>query len=93
MQIIKSSVTKKDIIEKHLCHFKDMVKVVVDVENKILAVDAERGINIYPSESEEKFIEYTSLINIRPSQGNSCMEVKNEDLRIKIQKIVAKLII
>ena len=112
MQIVKSKIIKKDISEKCQHHFKDMVKAVVDIENKILAVDAELhsdleelllengskqenlwGINIYPHEPGEKFIEYTSLINIRPSQGNSSMEVKSNDLRIKIKKIVSDLII
>ncbi len=112
MQILKSNVTKKDISEKYLHHFKDMVKAVVDIENKILAIDAELhsdleelllkngstqenlwGVNIYPEASKEKFIEYTSLINIRPSQGNASMDIKSNDLRVKIQKIVNGLII
>ena len=89
-----------------------MVKAVVDIENKILAIDAELhsdleelllkngskqenlwGINIYPGTGKEKFIEYTSLINIRPSQGNASMDIKSNDLRVKIQKIVNGLII
>lgn len=88
-----------------------MVKAVVDIENKILAVDAELhsdleelllrngsrqeniwGINIYPSETGEKFIEYTSLINIRPSQNNASMEIKSDTLRVKIKKIVNDMI-
>jgi len=112
MQIVKSSITKKDISEKYLHYFKDMAKAVVDVENKILAIDAELhsdleelllkngstqenlwGVNIYPEADKEKFIEYTSLINIRPSQGNASMDIKNNDLRAKIQKIVNGLII
>jgi len=112
MQIIKSGVTKIDISEKYLHYFKDMVKAVVDIENKILAVDAELhsdleelllkngskqenlwGINIYPKADKEKLIEYTSLINIRPSQGNASMDIKSNDLRAQIQKVVNDLII
>ena len=51
------------------------------------------GINIYPEAGKEKFIEYTSLINIRPSQSNASMDIKSNDLRVKIQKIVNSLII
>ena len=88
-----------------------MMKAVVDIENNILAIDAELhsdleelllkngskqenlwGINIYPEASKEKFIEYTSLINIRPSQDNASMDIKSNDLRVKIQKIVNSLI-
>jgi len=112
MQIVSSSISKKDITEKYLHHFKDMVKAVIDIENKILAIDAELhsdleglllnngsrqenlwGINIYPEAGKEKFIEYTSLINIRPSQGNASMDIKSKDLRTTIQKIVNGLII
>ena len=111
MQIISSSISKKDITGKYLHHFKDMMKAVVDIENNILAIDAELhsdleelllkngskqenlwGINIYPEASKEKFIEYTSLINIRPSQDNASMDIKSNDLRVKIQKIVNSLI-
>jgi hypothetical protein len=50
------------------------------------------GINLYPSKGEEDFIEYTSLINIRPHQNNSSMEVDDPDIREKIKSIVEKLV-
>lgn len=48
------------------------------------------GANIYP-DAEEK-IQYESLINIRPSQGNNSMEIKDEGLKSKIADIVNQLI-
>ena len=50
------------------------------------------GANYYPGKGEFGCIEYTSLINIRPSQGNNSMEITREDLREKIQEITFKLI-
>ena len=50
------------------------------------------GANYYPGKGEDNCIEYTSLINIRPSQGNNSMEIANEDLRKKIKEITFALI-
>ena len=46
------------------------------------------GINLYPEKSHESRVEYTSLINIRPRQGNTSMEIKDLSLRKKIREIV-----
>jgi hypothetical protein len=53
------------------------------------------GINIYPSKNknEEDFIEFTSFINIRPSQGNKSMEVLDSSLRRKIKNIINALLL
>lgn len=51
------------------------------------------GINIYPSKTGDKFIEFDSMINLRPSQGNRSRGVDNPDIREKIEKIVNKLIV
>jgi len=50
------------------------------------------GINLYPLKDKDNFIEFTSLINIRPHQDNVDMEVKNPAIREKITKIVHKLV-
>jgi hypothetical protein len=50
------------------------------------------GINLYPSKSKEDFIEFTSLINIRPHQNNSSMEINDPGIREKIKSIVEKLV-
>lgn len=50
------------------------------------------GINLYPKKPLQERIEYTALINIRPSQDNSSMEVESVKIRKKIEKIVNKLI-
>lgn len=44
------------------------------------------GANIYFDRPD--YVEFTSLINIRPSQGNRSMEVLDKELRKRIQEIV-----
>jgi hypothetical protein len=48
------------------------------------------GINLYPDIKGENFIEFDSIINIRPSQGNKSREVEDEELRRRITGIVKK---
>ncbi len=50
------------------------------------------GINLYLKKSPKERIEYTALINIRPSQDNPSMEVESKEVRDKIEKIVNRLI-
>lgn len=50
------------------------------------------GINFYPEIKGDDFIEFDSMINMRPSQGNKSRGVENEEMRKKIIKIVAKRI-
>jgi hypothetical protein len=47
------------------------------------------GINLYPSMyGTDQFIEYDSIINMRPRQGNRSREVLDEAVRSKIAQIV-----
>lgn len=50
------------------------------------------GANYYPGRGEAECIEYTSLINIRPSQGNRSMVVQDPDLRKVIRELTFALI-
>ena len=50
------------------------------------------GINIYLEKINEDFIEFDSVINIRPSQQNRSREVDNPEIRKKILKVVNKLV-
>ncbi|HHE38786.1 MAG TPA: hypothetical protein ENL20_09480 [Candidatus Cloacimonetes bacterium] len=51
------------------------------------------GINIYPDQSDDSFIEFTALINIRPSQNNRSMEVEDPHIRDKIREICNNLLL
>lgn len=50
------------------------------------------GINLYPEEPGEKFIEFDSMINLRPSQGNRSRGVEDEETRKKIIALTNKLV-
>jgi len=51
------------------------------------------GINLYPDIREDGFIEFDSLINIRPLHGNRSRGVEKEETRKKITSVVEKRII
>ena len=51
------------------------------------------GINIYPSMQGEEMIEFDSMINIRPAQGNLSRTVEDTGTREKIIDLVNKLIV
>lgn len=50
------------------------------------------GINIYPGNSADEFIEFDSMINIRPVQNNRSRSVGNSEIRDKIKEAVKKLV-
>ncbi len=50
------------------------------------------GINLYPEMQGDGFVEFDSIINMRPSQGNRSRGIENEEMRKKIIAIVAKRI-
>ncbi|MFZ2969598.1 MAG: DUF5674 family protein [Minisyncoccia bacterium] len=111
MIIIKDKIKISELREMSAKMFGNLVKAVVDIENKIMAVDAELhadeeslliengslqkdlwGINIYPEQEGDDFIEFDSMINLRPSQGNRSRGVEDVKIQKKILEIVNKLI-
>ncbi|MBQ1528167.1 hypothetical protein IIZ77_00795 [Candidatus Saccharibacteria bacterium] len=67
-----------------------------DIEQMLLEKgsnqDALWGINLWFNDPEEDFIEFDSMINIRPRQGNRSRDVEDAVTREKIKAIVAKWI-
>ena len=51
------------------------------------------GINLYPQKEGEDFIEFDSVINIRPSEGNRSRGVEDTDIQKKIIEIVNSLVL
>ena len=51
------------------------------------------GINLYPEAQADQFIEFDSMVNMRPSQGNKSRGVKDEAIRRSIAAIVEKRIL
>jgi len=50
------------------------------------------GINLYLQETKDQWIDYDSVINLRPSQGNESRGVDNPVIRDKIREIINQLI-
>ena len=50
------------------------------------------GINLYPGESGGDWIEFDSMINLRPSQGNRSRGVDDEQIRARIREVVSSLV-
>ena len=51
------------------------------------------GINIYPAEAGDAFIEFDSMINVRPSVNNRTRGVDDATIRDRILHVVNNLII
>ena len=51
------------------------------------------GINLYPEMQGDGSIEFDSLINIRPSQGNRSRGVEQESIRKNIAAVVEKRLV
>ncbi len=45
------------------------------------------GANYWPGRGREDCIEFTSLINIRPAQGNRSMDVQSDALRARVSEL------
>jgi hypothetical protein len=51
------------------------------------------GINLYPAESGPDWIEFDSMINVRPARGNRSRTVEDPSVRERIRRVVEALII
>ncbi len=111
MQIIIEPVPLARLWDEREHDYTEMMKIVVDIEQGILAIDADMhadleklllesgslqhnlwGANVYPGKADDEFIEYTSFINIRPSQGNRSMEVQDPEICDQIKRIAKQLL-
>lgn len=67
-----------------------------DEEAQLLSTSSKQenlwGINFYPELEGENFIEFDSVINVRPSFGNNSRGVDSQKIKEKIVEIVEKLI-
>jgi len=50
------------------------------------------GVNIYPELPEDEWIEFDSMINLRPGRNNSSRGVESKETRKKIIEIVNELV-
>jgi hypothetical protein len=110
MLILQTPTTLQEIRQEHNHFFDSMVKIVVDLDRELVALDAEMHADLEQQLLEEGseqmnlwganvyfegpvFLEFTSLINIRPGQGNRSMEVQSSELRTQIEALVRRFIL
>lgn len=110
MVIFSEPFDKNLLLELQTHYFGDMVKGVVDVAERKIALDAEMhadleslllqegslqknlwGFNLYPEMEGDDFLEFDSLINIRPNQGNRSRGVDDPAIRESIKDIIKSL--
>ncbi len=111
IKVFNSKVSKEEILALAEAGYGDMVKGVIDINKRLIALggelhaDAEQvlldqgskqvdlwGFNIYPDKSREEYLEYTSMINIRPRQDNKDREIKDLNLRRQIKTIIDEMV-
>lgn len=109
--LISSPITRQKLSAIAEEGFGDMVKAVVDVRLKMMAIGGELhsdeeaflldraskqtdlwGINIYTGLPPDQWVEFDSVINIRPLQGNRSRSVDDEMIRSTIIEIVNELV-
>jgi len=68
-----------------------------DIEQMLLSDGSNQddlwGINLYPGDDGEDFIEFDSMINIRPRQGNKSRFVEDEKIRNEIVALIKEWIV
>lgn len=111
MLILSDPISKNELRGLAARGFGDMVKGVADLDNGIIALDAELhadlealllergsaqnalwGFNLYPELEDDDFLEFDSLINIRPSQGNRSRGIEDKEIQNKMRGLIAKWI-
>lgn len=80
---------KKEIMVIDASMHADEEKYLLELGSK---QDDLWGINLYPETIDDNFIEFDSMINIRPRLNNFSRNVENNEIKQKIILIVNKLI-
>ena len=86
----------KFVVDVRVCKIALGGELHADAEELMLKDGSKQadlwGGNIYPDESKEKSIRYTSMINIRPSQGQRSMEIHDRAIIQKIDQVLTRLL-
>lgn len=113
IEIVRTSITLGHLRSLAEGGFGDLVKAVVDVEQRAMAIgggmhaDEEAvlmdhgsrqrdlwGINLYPEQyGTPDWVEFDSMINLRPVQGNRTRSVEAAEIRDQIIRIIGQLVL
>ncbi len=69
----------------------------VDIQSLLIEKEHSRGdmtwgINLYPDKTGDDFIEFDSMVNLKPAAGNRTRGVESEEVQAKIRGIVSQLV-
>ncbi|HJS42158.1 MAG TPA: DUF5674 family protein [Gemmatimonadales bacterium] len=111
IEVISRAISRARLTTLAEAQFGDMVKPVVDVERRVMAIGGELhsdeeaaliedgsaqanlwGINLYPAEQGDGWIEFDSMINVRPAQGNRSRNVDDPVRQVRIRQVVTTLV-
>lgn len=112
IKIVQDNISRDEVRALALASYGDLVKAVVDIEKRVMAIGAEMhfdaeqmlleqgsrqadlwGINLHPEVSGDDFVEFDSMINLRPSQGNRSRSVEDPSTQKKIRDLIAALVV
>lgn len=111
MKLVDGSISLEELQTMAESKFGNLVKAVVDINKKIMVVDAELhadqeaylidqgsnqedlwGVNLYPGKKGKDWIEFDSMINLKPSQNNLARGVDDPQIRKQIRAVVDALV-
>ena len=108
MVILVASRLSDEDIQKIAEDLEGYIKFVVDIERGILAAGVTRHVQseelLLKQGSKQQHLwgggldletgalDFDSMINIRPTDGNTSREVLSQEIRVKMEKIVRKLL-
>lgn len=69
----------------------------VDIQSLLIEKEGSRGdttwgINLYLDKAGDDFIEFDSMINLKPLLGNKTRNIDNEEIQTRIREIVNTLV-
>lgn len=106
--IIREKISREELENFFDSSFEAMLKIVVDIEKKILSLGCEFHIdcaeelandgslskNLWGANLYRKNLDmdFVSLINIKPAKNNKSTEIQNEALRKNVEEIIKNLL-
>src|SRR3989344_5515142 len=99
--IVKMPMKREEVERLAEEEFGDLVKAVVDIEQGIMALGgelhADEEVELTEKEGskrdEKEWIEFDSMINLKPVFNNRSRSVDSDEIQEKIKQIVRKLIL
>ena len=87
MQIVAGQITVAELSAIAEATFGDLVKAVADIGRGLLAV------NLPAEHGTPGFLEFDSMINLRPGHGNRTRSIEDPGIRTAIAELVSRVVV